>query len=184
VRGIRYILNWHENPRFAHVDRADIMTDPVWLSNFARLASLGLSFDLQVFPSQLLDAASLAAAHPDTSIVLDHAGMPIRRDSEGFDQWRAGMVALAANPNVSVKVSALGTNDHHWTRESIRPFVWETIEIFGTDRTMFGSNFPVDSLYSTLHELYAAFDELTMSLSRPERVQLFASTAARFYRIE
>jgi predicted TIM-barrel fold metal-dependent hydrolase len=184
VRGVRYILNWHENPRFAHVDRNDIMADPMWLANFARLAPLGLSFDLQVFPSQLRDAAALAAAHPDTTIVLDHAGMPIDRDAHGYDEWRAGMAAVAAQPNVFVKISALGTNDHTWTTESIRPFVWETIELFGTHRTMFGSNFPVDSLYSSFSHLYAAFDELTSALSRAERVQLFATTAARFYRLD
>lgn len=183
VRGIRYMLNWHEDPFYQHVTRADLMDDPTWRSNFARLAPLGLSFDLQVFPAQLIQAAGLVSAHPDTVVVLDHAGMPIRRDADGVEEWRQGMRALAALENVTVKISALGTNDHHWSVDSIRPFVRETIEFFGPDRCMFGSNFPVDSLYSTLTELFGAFDDITSDLSDSERRDLFAGTAARAYRL-
>ena len=183
VRGIRDILNWHPDPVYTHRDRGDIMADPVWRSNFALLGGLGLSFDLQVFPSQLLEAAALAAKHPAVRIVLDHAGMPIGRDRASRSEWATGMRALAAQPNVVTKVSALGTNDHHWTRESIAPFVLETIEIFGPGRTMFGSNFPVDSLYSSFAELFGAFDELTADLPDDERRALFEGTAARAYRL-
>lgn len=181
VKGIRYMLNWHDDPAYRHVDRGDLMTDASWLANFSRLEPLGLSFDLQVFPSQLADAARLARTHPGIRIVLDHAGMPIRRDSDGVDEWRAGMRLLAECDNVAVKVSALGVNDHNWTVASIRPFVRETIEVFGTTRTMFGSNFPVDGLYSDLATLYAAFDELTSDFSRGERIDLFAQTATTVY---
>ena len=183
VRGIRDILNWHPDPVYTHRDRADIMTDPVWRANFASLAELGLSFDLQVFPSQLLEAAELAAEYPEVSIVLDHAGMPIGRDRSSRAAWATGMRSLAACENVMTKVSALGTNDHDWTRESIAPFVLETIEIFGPSRTMFGSNFPVDSLYSSFGELFDAFDELTTDLSDEERHELFVATATRAYRL-
>jgi predicted TIM-barrel fold metal-dependent hydrolase len=94
------------------------------------------------------------------------------------------MRAVAQRPNVTVKVSALGTNDHAWTRASIEPFVRETIEIFGPSRTMFGSNFPVDSLYSSFAELYGAFEEITDDLPDAERRALFAGTAAAAYRID
>jgi len=183
VRGIRDILNWHPDPLYTHRDRADIMADPVWRANFALLGELGLSFDLQVFPSQLLEAAELAAEHPEVRIVLDHAGMPIGRDRASRSEWAEGMRALAGRENVMTKVSALGTNDHHWTRESIEPFVLETIEIFGPSRTMFGSNFPVDSLYSGFGELFEAFDELTADLSQVDRRELFVGTATRAYRL-
>ena len=178
------ILNWHPDPLFSHTARADIIVDPMWLSNFGRLARHGLSFDLQVFPGQLRQAAELAANHPDTRIILDHAGMPIERAAWGITDWQRGMLELSRQPNVVTKISALGTNDHHWTEESIRVFVLETIRIFGTERTMFGSNFPVDSLYSTFQRLYAAFDQLTADFTPAERADLFAGTAARAYRIQ
>lgn len=183
TRGVRDILNWHPDPVYTHRDRGDIITDPTWRAGLARLAPLGLSFDLQVFPSQLHEAAQLAADFPETAVVLDHAGMPIGRDPESFDQWRRGLRAVAAQDNAVVKLSALGTNDHAWTRASIEPFVHETLEAFGPGRTMIASNFPVDSLYSTFTELYAAFSALTARLSAAERRAVFVETAARTYRL-
>ncbi|MCJ1704109.1 amidohydrolase [Rathayibacter sp. VKM Ac-2926] len=183
TRGVRDILNWHQDPVYSHRDRGDVLGDPVWRANFGRLQGLGLSFDLQVFPSQLAEAAALAADFPETAIVLDHLGMPIGRDPESVAEWRAGLAAVAAQENTVVKISALGTNDHSWTRESIAPFVLETLEVFGPDRSMFGSNFPVDGLYSSFTELYAAFDALTAQLSPAERLAVFAGTADRFYRM-
>lgn len=183
VRGVRDILNWHPDPRYSHRDRGDLLADAGWRSNFARLSGLDLSFDLQVFPSQLAEAAELARAHPDTRIVLDHAGMPIGRDPESLSAWRDGMRAVAACPNVAVKISALGVNDHHWSIESLRPIVLDTLEIFGPDRSMWGSNFPVDSLYSGYSELLTAYRRICADLSVDERDAFFRATATRFYRL-
>jgi predicted TIM-barrel fold metal-dependent hydrolase len=181
TRGVRDILNWHHDPVYTHRDRRDIISNPVWRKNFARLQPCGFSFDLQVFPSQLLEAAELAATFPGTRIILDHAGMPIGRDPQAMHEWRTGMKAVATNPNVFVKISALGTNDHRWSAESLKPFVIETIDIFGPERTMFGSNFPVDSLYSSFSRLYETFDELTSDFSASERQALFSRTAMTAY---
>ena len=95
----------------------------------------------------------------------------------------ADLAPVAAEPNTTVKISALGTNDHHWTVDSIRRIVLDTIDVFGPSRCMFASNFPVDGLYSTFGALYAAFDTITAGLRRHERADLFAGTARRFYRI-
>jgi predicted TIM-barrel fold metal-dependent hydrolase len=184
LRGIRHILNWHSDPGLSYTDRPDIITDPAWLSGFARLRGLGLSFDLQVYPSQLQQAARLAADHPDTLIVLNHAGMPIDRDADQLKLWRDGLRALAAQPNTAAKISGIGMTDHQWTVESIRPIVLETIEAFGAERSMLASNFPVDSLYSSFEELYAAFDAITADFSITERRLLFADTARRVYRLK
>ncbi|OOP62865.1 hypothetical protein BMF89_08310 [Arthrobacter sp. SRS-W-1-2016] len=183
VRGVRDILNWHPDPYYTHRDRGDLMEDPAWLKAFNTLGRLGLSFDLQVFPSQLTQAARLASSHPSTPIVLDHAGMPIERDDEALKLWANGMELVAAQPNTTVKISALGTNDHTWTAESIRRIVLTTIDIFGPERCMFGSNFPVDGLYSSYSDVFKAFDIITAGFSDTERMDLFAGTARRFYRI-
>jgi predicted TIM-barrel fold metal-dependent hydrolase len=183
VRGIRDILNWHPNPVLTHRERADLITDPTWLAGLALLREFGFSFDLQVFPAQLGQAAALAADHGDIPIVLDHAGMPIERDPSALDHWKRSLTAVAAEPNTTVKVSALGTNDHAWSIDSIRRIILDTIDVFGPSRCMFASNFPVDGLYSTFGELFEAFDKITSGLDRKERVDLFAGTARRFYRI-
>jgi predicted TIM-barrel fold metal-dependent hydrolase len=183
VRGVRDILNWHPDPVLTHRDRGDLITDPAWLAGFAALREFGFSFDLQVFPGQLRQAAALAADHGDVPLVLDHAGMPIERDTDGLDRWKRDLAVLAAEPNTTVKISALGTNDHRWTVDSIRRIVLDTIDVFGPARCMIAGNFPVDGLYSTYGALYAAFDTITTGLDRSERADLFADTARRFYRI-
>jgi predicted TIM-barrel fold metal-dependent hydrolase len=183
VRGVRDILNWHPDPVFTHRERADLITDPAWLAGFAGLREFGFSFDLQVFPSQLGQAAGLAADHGDIPIVLDHAGMPIERDPSALNRWKRDLASVAAEANTTVKISALGTNDHKWTVDSIRRIVLDTIDVFGPSRCMFASNFPVDGLYSTFGSLFVAFDRITIGFRRSERADLFAGTARRFYRI-
>jgi len=183
VRGVRDILNWHPDPVFSHRERADLITDPAWLAGFAALREFGFSFDLQVFPGQLGQAATLAADHGDIPIVLDHAGMPIERDPGALDRWKRDLAAVAAEANTTVKISALGTNDHNWTLDSIRRIVLDTIDVFGPSRCMFASNFPVDGPYSTFGELFAAFDKITDGFDTGERADLFGGAARRFYRI-
>ena len=146
VRGVRQILNWHRDPLKTYLSRPDLMQDAAWLRGFQLLKKYRLSFDLQLYPSQMADAANLAARHPDQQIILNHAGMPVDRDAEGIERWRRGMRLLSACENVSVKVSGLSIGDRSWTVPSIRPFILETIEIFGVDRVMLASNFPVDKL--------------------------------------
>jgi predicted TIM-barrel fold metal-dependent hydrolase len=183
VRGIRHIVNWHHDPAKTYVTKPDFLADPAWLRGFALLKRFNLSFDLQLYPSQMADAAALAAAHGDTMIILNHAGMPVDRDAEALSLWRTGMRALAAQPNVWVKISGLGMVDWRWTEESLRPFVLDTIEIFGPDRCMFASNFPVDKLYSSFDALYGAFKRIVSDFSMGEQRKLFSDAALAVYRI-
>ncbi|WP_044559373.1 amidohydrolase [Azospirillum sp. B4] len=182
VRGIRQILNWHPDPAKTYTPR-DLLRDDAWQAGFHRLARHGLSFDLQIYPGQMAAAAALAARHPHTVLILNHTGMPVDRDADGLALWRQGMAALAGQPNVAVKISGLGMLDRAWTTESIRPFVLETIELFGTDRAMFASNFPVDGLGGRLGAYFTAYDQITGAFSADERAALFGGTAARVYRL-
>lgn len=182
-RGIRQVVNRHADPRRNYVSR-DLMGAPLFAEGLRELGRRGLSFDLQLYPHQMIDAARLADAAPETSIILNHAGMWADRDLDGWRQWKAGMRALAARPNIVAKISGLGMLDKNWTVESIRPLVLESIDIFGLERACFASNFPVDSLTSSFVTLWRAFDEITASLSEAERAGLFRNNARRFYRIE
>jgi len=183
IRGIRHAINWHPDPGKTYVDRPDLIRTEAWRRGFGLLRRFGFSFDLQLYPAQMADAAELARAYPDMLIILDHAGMPVDRDEEGLDLWRRGMWELATAPNVAVKISGLGTVDWKWTVESIRPFVLQTIEAFGVSRCMFASNFPVDKLYSDFDTLYGAFRTITEPFSTDERRMLFHDNAVRYYRL-
>ena len=183
TRGIRQILNVHADPLYGYVDR-HFMRDPVWLENFRLLARYGLSFDLQLYPSQMQEAAQLARRHPDIQFVLNHAGMFVDRASlAGYRAWRDGLRVLSSCPNVVVKISGLGMFDHHWTVESLRPYVLETIDAFGTERAMFASNFPVDGLFGTYEALWSAYARIVAGASEGERAALFRRNAERIYRI-
>ena len=177
LRGIRQILNPDQ------CEQPDYLTDPAWQAGYARLAEYGLSFDLQALPEQMLAAAEVAAAHPRIPMVVNHSGMPRDQSPAGQDRWRRGMRALAGHPHVSVKISGFGMFDPAWTVDSIRPFVRTTIDLFGGDRCMFASNFPVDKLFRSYDAVYEAFDTLTADLPYADRVKLFGANAERIYRL-
>jgi predicted TIM-barrel fold metal-dependent hydrolase len=181
VRGVRQILNWHRDPRKTYLSRPDLMQDPNWLRGFQLLKKFGLSFDLHIYPSQMADAADLAARHPEQQIILNHTGMPVDRDAEGVELWRRGMRLLSARENISVKISGPAVGDRAWTVASLRPFVLETIETFGVDRVMFASNFPVDKRYSSFERLYQAFEEILAAFTPGQRHDMFYANAERLY---
>lgn len=183
LRGIRHIVNWHADPSKTFVERSDLLNDDAWNKGFSRLQSYGLSFDLQLYPSQMSDAVALARRFSETLIIVNHCGMPLEREAQGLTQWRDGMQALAHCPNVVLKISGLGMVDQSWTTETIRPFVLDALSWFGTERTMFASNFPVDKLYSSYDELYSAFDALTSELGEEARRDVFGRNAEKYYRI-
>lgn len=182
VRGIRQIVNWHADPARTYSPR-DLLQDEAWRAGFALLRKHDLSFDLQIYPSQMAEAARLAAENPDTQLILNHAGMPTDRDAGGLKAWSDGMALLAAQPNVAVKISGLAMVDRTWTTASIRPLVLETIDLFGPDRAMFASNFPVDKLYGSFSEHFNAYDAITADFSDADRRKLFGNTATAIYRL-
>jgi len=173
---------WHEDPLKTYTDR-DLLLDPQWIAGFAKLARHGLSFDLQLYPSQMATAAVLAARHPDIPLIVNHAGLPTDRDDIGMERWRTGLRLLAAHPQVSIKISGLGITDRAWTPDSIRPIVLECIDAFGTERAMFASDFPVESVHGTFDAFYSAFDAITADFSADERQRLFAGAAETIYRL-
>ncbi|WFU42203.1 amidohydrolase family protein [Bradyrhizobium sp. CB82] len=183
VRGIRQILNWHQDPRYSFIERSDLLRDPKWLKGFGLLKKYDFSFDLQLYPHQMMDAARVARDHEDTTIILNHTGMPLQRDAEGIQTWQDGMRALASVPSVHAKISGLGMVDPDWTVASIRPFVLKTIDYFGADRCMFASNFPVDKIYASFDRIYEAFFEIVKDLSDTDKKKLFHDNALRVYRL-
>ncbi len=183
VRGIRQTLNVHADPMYDYVGR-HFMRESQWCEGFGLLAQYQLSFDMQLYPSQMDEAARLAGEHGDTSIILNHAGMFVDRSTvEGWRTWRDGLRKLAACPNVSIKISGMGMIDHTWTIESLRPYVLEIIDAFGTHRTMFASNFPVDGLYKTYAEIWQAYNTILIGTTEAERDAMFRRNAERIYRI-
>jgi predicted TIM-barrel fold metal-dependent hydrolase len=159
------------------------MSDATWRAGFALLAPLRLRFDLQTPWWHLGEARALAEAFPSTRIILNHAGLPSDRSAEGVAGWRAAMVQLAGAPNVMVKISGIGQPGQPWTAAANRQIILTTIDLFGIDRCMFASNFPVDSLCATFTEIFAGFAAIVSDFTASEQKALFADNAMRIYDI-
>jgi predicted TIM-barrel fold metal-dependent hydrolase len=125
----------------------------------------------------------LAGAFPDIVISLDHAGFPRQRDAEYYAMWKRELTSLAEAPNVVIKISGLGMCDPDWTVESWRPWVETSIESFGTERSFFGTNWPVDRLYSSYGDVLDAYWELIAGYSPDEKTALWSGNAERIFRI-
>jgi predicted TIM-barrel fold metal-dependent hydrolase len=183
VRGVRMQLHWHENPLYRFASRPDLCADSVIRRNVARLADYGFSFDLQVFALQMAGAAGLAEACPGVTFVLQHAGMLEDLSPQGRSTWRAGMTRLAACPNVVSKLSGLGTFVHHNDPAHIADVLAETVAIFGANRCLFGSNFPIEKLWTSYRELVDAYVSATASFGADDRDAVLRTTALRVYRL-
>jgi predicted TIM-barrel fold metal-dependent hydrolase len=183
LRGIRQQLHWHEMEQYRFASRPDLCADPALRRNVARLADYGLVFDLQVFPGQMAGAAELAAACPRVTFVLQHAGMLEDTTAAGRDAWRAGMALLAAQPNVMAKLSGFGTFIHRNDADHIRWLIGETVGLFGADRCLWGSNFPIEKLWTGYGALLDAHRRGAAGLSAAEQDAIFFNTARRVYRI-
>jgi predicted TIM-barrel fold metal-dependent hydrolase len=183
VRGVRMQLHWHENPLYRFAARADLCADPVIRRNVAHLADYGFSFDLQVFAAQMADAAALAQACPKVTFILQHAGMLEELTPEGRAAWRAGMARLAACPNVVSKLSGLGTFIHRNDPAHVADVLNQTVAIFGAERCLFGSNFPVEKLWTSYRGLVDAYLDAAAPLGAGQREAILRTTAMRVYRL-
>lgn len=184
VRGIRHKPKSVQRPEDVDLGAPGSMGDPAFRRGFAMLAPNGLSFDLQTPWWHMAEAADLAEAFPDTLIIINHTALPSDRSVEGLAQWRAALKRVAQCPNVAIKISGLGQKGQPWTVEANRPIVRDVIEIFGVDRCMFASNFPVDSLVATFSAIFDGFRACVDDLPQAEQQALFCNNAARFYRID
>lgn len=205
LRGVRFIAcsDPDQEAWGARVMRPPgVLRDPRVREGFAQLAPLGLSFDTWVYHPQLGDVVDLARAFPDTRICVDHVGGPIglgrfqgRRDAV-FADWRRSIGALAACPNVHVKLGGMGMKmfgfgfhegeiapGSEQLAAAWRPYVETCIEAFGTRRAMFESNFPVDKVSYGYAVYWNACKRLAQGLSATEKADLFHDTASRFYRL-
>lgn len=180
VRGVRMQLHWHENPLYRFASGPDLARDERLKANVARLAPYGWSFDLQVFTSQMAGAAELADACPDVNLVLQHAGMLEDLSDEGVAAWRSGMRLLAARENVVSKLSGLGTFLRANDPEHVGFVVRETLDLFGAERCLFGSNFPIEKLWTGYGEL---MDAHRAAVPETARLRVFGDTARRVYRL-
>lgn len=211
VRGIRQVLLWHPDKNVHSLtDHGSVMEDAKWRSGFEQLSQHNLSFETVCYTDQLGMLSNLAEAYPETPITLCHLGMPIgfagpfskigttRQERVDIRQrWHESISRLATNPNVSIKLSGLGSPplgfDFEHRRDelgvdeavaSYAPLINGAIDTFGAERCMIGSNFPVDKVSVSLAALFTAISAITAGRTEQERKYLFGDTARNVYRLD
>lgn len=183
VRGIRSKPVTAPSPDRIEPGAPGTMQDERWLRGFSLLEKYGLSWDLRVPFWHLEEAAAVARAFPKTPIVLNHTGFPWDRSEEGLRAWRRAMEILAGEPNVHLKVSEFGLKDRPWDYASNRRVVRDALAIFGIERAMFASNFPVAGLRIGYGALVAAMRRMLADRSPEDRDRFFWKNAMAFYRL-
>ncbi|MBV5344370.1 MAG: thioesterase [Betaproteobacteria bacterium] len=181
VRSVRHKPRANSSPQDAAPGG---MNDAKWRAGFARLAPLGLHFDLQTPWWHLADAAGLARDFPDTTIILNHTGLPSDRSAEALASWQRAIKTLASCPNAMIKISGLGQRGQTWSVDANRVIVLAAIEAFGPARAMFASNFPVDSLCASFDTIFSGFRTIVSDFSASEQRALFHDNAMRIYKME
>jgi predicted TIM-barrel fold metal-dependent hydrolase len=171
VRGIR------------HKPAPGAMLSAQWRHGYAHLERHGLSFDLQAPWAYLAEAADLATAFPKTQIIINHTGLPADRSAEGLAGWRRALRAVAECRNIALKISGLGLPGRPWTLADNGAVIREAIAIFGVERCMFASNFPVDGLCASLETIFTGFRESVAGLPPAQQRALFHDNAVRLYRL-
>jgi predicted TIM-barrel fold metal-dependent hydrolase len=201
-RGIRHTVTWDPHPEVAGREQEGVLATAEFRAGARVLAGMGLSLDTGLVFHQLPELADFAKAIPELTIILNHMGGLQRtgpyanRDDEVLPAWRSGIAAVAACPNVYLKLGGIGmprfgfdwhTRDQPIGSEELAtamaPFMTDVIEQFGPDRCMFESNFPPDKVSFSHHILFNGFKRYSKEYSAAERAALFHDTAVRAYRI-
>lgn len=156
---------------------------PQYEESLAEMARRGLVFDIDCEWQNMRAARDLALRHPDLQIVLQHIGFPRSRDDEYYENWRSGMTALTVAENVTCKISGLGMTDPLFTAASLQRWIDSPLEIFGPDRCVLGSNWPVDRLYSSYDVIMDIYRERVGVLPEADQLKVLSENAARIYRL-
>ncbi|HEY9290932.1 MAG TPA: amidohydrolase family protein [Microlunatus sp.] len=161
-----------------------LMSDLQWQRGYARLQEYGLGFELQTAWWHLDEALTLVRTYPEIPIMINHAALPADRSAEGIAGWSAALRRIATAEQVSIKVSGIGLPGRPWTVEDNRIIVETIAEIFGPQRMLFASNFPVDSLIGSYRDIYDGFLTITAGWSADEQRAAFLNNAIRCYRLD
>ena len=202
-RGVRHSTGWDPSLELVNRDIQGILASDQYRAGARVLAGMGLCLENSLYHPQLAELAAFARAVPELTIILNHIGGLVRvgsyanRDDEVLPAWRRDIAAVAACPNVIIKLGGVGQRrfgfDWHERAKPIgsaelaaalSPLMQYCIEQFGPDRCMFESNFPVDKVSYSYNVVYNAFKRLSTGYSAAERAAMFHDTAVRVYRLD
>ena len=181
VVGVRHQIHWHKNPNYAYVPVPDMYDNSEWRQGLKILSDRGYPFDLQVFPSQLRGAAELVRAFPSTKFILNHAGMLDSDEPRTIAIWEDGLAEIAVRDNVFCKLTGLGTFQRASSAKLYRPIVDTALRLFGADRCIFGSNFPVEGMWVSYGEFGEHMLDALGPITEAQKRAIFRDAALNAY---
>lgn len=176
VKGFRHVLQGEP--------QRDLMLQPAFKRGIAALRQYGYTYDLLIFPDQLKFSTELVAHFPEQKFIVDHIAKPFIKRGE-IAQWKADMTELAAHPNVYCKVSGMVTEAdwNEWKREDFRPYLDVVVTAFGTNRVLFGSDWPVCLVAASYEAVVDLVEDYFSSFSPEVKQDVFGQNAVRFYNL-
>ena len=176
IKGVRRLLQGEADPNFCLQDS--------FIHGVQLVAHYNFSFDICIKQHQLAAVIELVRRCPEVDFILDHIGKP--NIAHGLHEpWRTQMRSLAALPNVMCKISGVVTEAEHtrWTEADVEPYISHAIDVFGEDRVMFGSDWPVVRLASEYERWVACLERLTAGMSEQAQRKLWSENARRAYKM-
>jgi L-fuconolactonase len=175
MKGFRHVLQ-------GEPDRA-MMLSPSFRRGIARLEPFGYTYDILIYPDQLGYTREFVASFPNQPFVIDHIAKPHIKDRYITDEWRNAIHAVAAHENVWCKISGMVTEAdwQHWKPEHLRVYIDTVVEAFGTERILFGSDWPVCLLAATYNRVLGVVQDYFSSFAAEEQTAFFGGNAIKFY---
>jgi L-fuconolactonase len=175
LKGFRHILQ---------AEPKDFMLAPSFKKGIDALTKYNYTYDLLIYASQLKEAKEFISNHSTQPIVIDHLAKPNIKEGE-WENWKKDINEIAQYPNVYCKISGMATeaNWNTWTMDTLKPYIDTVVEAFGTDRIMFGSDWPVCLLASSYSKWLETLQNYFDTFSIDEQASFFANNAIKFYKL-
>ncbi len=184
VRSVRHKPTAAARPEEAVAGAPGSMSCENWRRGFAALEDNGLRFDLQTPWWHLGEGTELAKDFPNVQIILNHAGLPSDRSESALSRWEEALRQFSECDNTVLKISGIGQPGVPWTAETNHHVVRTCVDVFGVDRCMFASNFPVDGLAGNFKTIFDGFAEIVSDFSQTDQRKMFHDNAQRVYAID
>ena len=181
IRSIRHKPKTSSSPDSKNISIKGTLSDPLFRQGYSLLKKYKLHYDLQIPWWHLDEATKLAMDFPDTLIILNHTGLPSDRSKNGLNKWKNNLEQFAEQPNTVLKISGICVPNQKWTINLNKQIILDAINIFGYNRCMFASNFPVDGVLATFDEIYNGFKEITLGMKEDQIKCLFHDNAIKYY---
>ena len=176
LKGFRHVVQKEPDPNF--------MLNDKFQRGIEALCQFDFTYDILIFPNQLPAANQLAKNFPKQSFVLDHIAKPYIKDGK-ISEWSDNIKFLAQNKNVFCKISGIVTEAHwnDWTYEQIVPYLDVVVEVFGIDRLMYGSDYPVCLLAAPYDRVLGIIKKYFVTFPLADQQKIFSENATKFYKL-